>query len=56
MPLVPTPWRKRQEDLCQFEASLVYRVSSRTSRTTQKNSVSKAKRKIEEEERKEGRN
>ena len=30
MPLIPAPERQRQEDLCEFEASLVYRVSSRT--------------------------
>jgi hypothetical protein len=28
--------RQRQEDLCEFKASLVYRVSSRTARATQK--------------------
>ena len=32
-------------DLCEFEASLVYKVSSRTSRATQLNLVSKNKRK-----------
>jgi hypothetical protein len=33
--------RQRQVDLCKFEASLVYRVSSRTARATQTNPVSK---------------
>jgi hypothetical protein len=33
--------RQRQEDLCEFKASMVYRVSSRTARATQKNPVSK---------------
>ena len=28
-------------DLCEFEASLIYRVSSRTARATQRNPVSK---------------
>ena len=30
-----------QEDLCEIEASLVYRVSSRTAKTTERNPVSK---------------
>ena len=30
-------------DLCEFEASLVYRVSSRTARATQRSPVSKKK-------------
>ena len=33
--------RQRQAELCEFEASLVYGVSSRTARTTQRNPVSK---------------
>jgi hypothetical protein len=41
MPLIPTFGRQRQADLSEFEASLVYRVSSRTSRATQRNSVIK---------------
>ena len=32
--------RQRQEDLCEFEGSLIYRVSSRTSGATQRNPVS----------------
>ena len=32
-----------QVDLCEFEASLVYRVSSRTVRAMQRNPVSKKK-------------
>jgi len=31
--LIPVLGRQRQVDLCEFEASLVYRVSSGTSRT-----------------------
>ena len=34
-----TPGRQRQEDLCEFKANLVYRVSYRTVRATQKPSV-----------------
>ena len=30
----PSIGRQRQEDLCEFEASLVYRASSRTARAT----------------------
>ena len=41
MPLIPTLRRQRQADLCEFEASLVYRESSRTSEATQINLVSK---------------
>ena len=37
----PSNWRQRQADLCEFEASLGYRVSSRTAMAvTQRNSVS----------------
>ena len=36
--------RQRQEDLCEFEASLVYRASSKTARATQRNPVSKKQR------------
>ena len=36
--------RQRQLDLCEFKASMVYKVSFRTARTvTQRNSVSKTK-------------
>ena len=33
--------RQKQKDLCEIEASLVYRVSFRTARITQRNPVSK---------------
>jgi hypothetical protein len=33
-------------DLCEFKASLVYRVSSRTARATQRNPVSKKHKQI----------
>jgi hypothetical protein len=35
----PSPWEA--EAGCEFKASLVYRVSSRTARATQRNPVSK---------------
>jgi hypothetical protein len=41
--LIPALGRWRQEDLCEFEVSLVYRMSSRTARATQRNSVLKTK-------------
>ena len=42
MPLILALWRQRQEDLCKFKASLVYKVSSRTAwADTQRNPVSK---------------
>jgi hypothetical protein len=42
-PLILVLGRQMQTDLCEFETSLVYRVSSRIARATQKNSVSKNK-------------
>jgi hypothetical protein len=44
MPLIPALGRQRQAD-SEFEASLVYRVSSRTARTTQRNLSQKTKQK-----------
>ena len=45
MPLVPAlrRQRQRQEDLCEFEVNVIYRVSSRTARATQRNPVLKNK-------------
>jgi hypothetical protein len=40
-PLIPAPRKLRQVDLCEFKASLVYRVSSRIARATQRNLVLK---------------
>jgi hypothetical protein len=40
MPLIPALGRQRQA-ISKFEASLVYRVSFRTARATQRNPVSK---------------
>jgi hypothetical protein len=37
MPLIPALGRQRQADLCEFEASLIYRVSSWTAKATQRN-------------------
>jgi hypothetical protein len=42
-PLIPA-LRQRQADLCEFKASLVYRASSRITRTTQRELVSQQKR------------
>jgi hypothetical protein len=41
MPLIPALERQRLVGLCEFEASLVYTVSSRTVRTIQRNPVFK---------------
>jgi hypothetical protein len=38
---MPALGRQRQVDLCEFETSLVYRVSSRTYKATQRDPVSK---------------
>jgi hypothetical protein len=42
MPLIPALGRQRQAD-SEFEASLFYKVSSRTARIIQRNPVSKTK-------------
>jgi hypothetical protein len=39
--LNPSTWKVEAGRFLKFEASLVYRVSSRTARTTQRNPVSK---------------
>ena len=45
-PLIPVLGRQRQEDLSEFNASLVYKANSRTARTvTLRNPVSKYKQK-----------
>ena len=43
-PLIPALGRQRQVN-SEFKASLVYKVSSRTARATQRNSVSKNQKK-----------
>jgi hypothetical protein len=43
MPLILELRRQRQADLCEFETILIYRVSSRPSRATLRNPVSKSK-------------
>lgn len=40
VPLIPVPRRQRQADLREFNASLVYKVSTRAARATQTNPVS----------------
>jgi hypothetical protein len=40
-PLILALRRQRKEDLCEFGSTLVYTVSSRTTRATQRNHVSK---------------
>ena len=47
-PLVPVLGRQRQEDLCDLEASLVYRVSAMIAKDTQRNPVSKEGKKKKE--------
>jgi hypothetical protein len=42
-PLIPALWRQRQATLCEFEAGLLYRASSRTARAIQRNPVSRNK-------------
>ena len=41
----PSTWEGRGRQISEFEASLVYRVSSRTTRATQRNPVSKNQKK-----------
>ena len=43
MLLIPELWKQRQVAFCEFEASLVYTVSSKTARSTQRNPVFKNK-------------
>ena len=43
MPLISALRRHRQADFCEFEDSLVYRVSFRIARATQRNLVSKSR-------------
>ena len=48
---VPALLRQRQVDLCELEARLVYRESSRTARPTQRNPVLKDQKKEKGEKR-----
>ena len=45
-PLILALQRQRQVDLCKFKASLIYRVSSRRARGTQRNPVLKNQNKM----------
>jgi hypothetical protein len=49
-PLLPVLGRQRQEDLCEFEASLVYIMSSRTARAIWRDPISKEKKKRKKKE------
>lgn len=49
MPLIPAFRRQRQADLNKFEASLVYRASSRIARAAQRNPASEKEEKKEKE-------
>jgi hypothetical protein len=49
MPLIPALGRQRQV-ISEFKASLVYRVSSRTARTTQRNLVLKKQNKTKQKQ------
>jgi hypothetical protein len=51
-PSIPAHERQRQEDLCELEASLNYRVSSKTAKATQRYLVQKGK-EVKENEKKE---
>ena len=46
----PNTWRQNQSDLCEFEASLVYRVSSRTARATEKACLEKKKKEFQKQQ------
>jgi hypothetical protein len=50
-PLIPALRRQRQVSLCEFKASLVYSLSSRKARATQRNPVKKKKKKKKRKER-----
>jgi hypothetical protein len=52
MPLIPALGSQWQTDFSEFEASLVYRVSSRTARAIQTKFVLKTKKKKREKKRK----
>lgn len=40
LPLIPSPGKKKQVEFWEFEASLVYKVSCRTTRATQRETLS----------------
>ena len=49
MNLIPVHRRQRQVILCEFEASLIYRVSSRTARAPLRNPISERQKKKKKE-------
>ena len=51
-PLILALGRQRQADLCELTGSLVYKVSSRTARPTQRNPVSKNQKKKQKQKNK----
>ena len=51
-PLISALGRQKQVGLCEFEAGLVYKMSSRTARATQRNLVLRKKKKKKKKERK----
>jgi hypothetical protein len=48
--LIPALGRQRQAELCELEASLIYRVISKTARATQRNPSEKPTRKKEKKD------
>ena len=54
-PLISALGRQKQVGLCEFEAGLVYKMSSRTARATQRNLVLRKKKK-KKKKRKENKN
>jgi hypothetical protein len=52
-PLIPALGRQRQARISEFKASLVFTVSSRTARATQRNPVSKNKKQTKKKKKKE---
>jgi hypothetical protein len=51
MPLIPALGRQKQAELCEFEASLAYRASSRTAKATYRNPVLKKQKQIKNQQR-----
>jgi hypothetical protein len=56
MPLITALGRQKQADLCEFKVSLVYRVSFRIARATQRNLVSKQQQQQQQQKQKTNKN